>query len=221
MYKVESCNEGGTLIQLRNLINRRNVGKGKEVKHQVNEVEDFLDLVIRCHLVAAAMHHFGMSSVSDCPSANGFPSNIAELPDNKRKSLFYKKMTKIIDDYAVPRKYVHSTSVTSGEPRQAEIDTNPHLQRILLEHRYCKAGCVSAVPQRHLPITIRYVLPRPHAAQAIKPATPDGVFDYASAVLNDGLLLLEFKDAIREGGRWSKNSACLESSNDALLACRT
>jgi len=27
----------------------------------------------------------------------------------------------------------------------------------------------------------------------------DGVLNYTSAVLNDGLLLLEFKDAIREG----------------------
>ena len=30
-------------------------------------------------------------------------------------------------------------------------------------------------------------------------ASPDGVFNYASAVLNDGLLLLEFRDAIHEG----------------------
>lgn len=28
---------------------------------------------------------------------------------------------------------------------------------------------------------------------------PDGVFNYASAILNDGLLLLELRDAIREG----------------------
>ena len=30
-------------------------------------------------------------------------------------------------------------------------------------------------------------------------ASPDGVFNYASAVLNDGLLLLEFRDAMHEG----------------------
>jgi L1 cell adhesion molecule like protein len=33
----------------------------------------------------------------------------------------------------------------------------------------------------------------------MRAAAPDGVFNYASAILNDGLLLLEFKDAIREG----------------------
>lgn len=35
----------------------------------------------------------------------------------------------------------------------------------------------------------------------LKSAAPDGIFDYTSAVLNDGLLLLEFKDTIREGDR--------------------
>ena len=33
----------------------------------------------------------------------------------------------------------------------------------------------------------------------LQKASPDGVFYYASAVLNDGLLLLEFRDAINNG----------------------
>ena len=37
------------------------------------------------------------------------------------------------------------------------------------------------------------------ASQAVKKAAVDGIHDYASMVLADGLLLLEFKDAIREG----------------------
>ena len=43
----------------------------------VNQIEDFLELVITCHLVAAAMHFFSVHSVSDEPHSNGFPSNIA------------------------------------------------------------------------------------------------------------------------------------------------
>ena len=39
----------------------------------------------------------------------------------------------------------------------------------------------------------------PHASQAVHGTVPDGIFDYACAVLNDGLLLLEFRDAIHEG----------------------
>ena len=40
---------------------------------------------------------------------------------------------------------------------------------------------------------------QPHASRDVHKASPDGVFNYASAVLNDGLLLLEFRDAIHEG----------------------
>ena len=39
----------------------------------------------------------------------------------------------------------------------------------------------------------------PHAAKSVCENVPDGVFDYACSVLNDGLLLLELRDAIHEG----------------------
>ena len=87
------------------------------------------------------------------------------------------------------------TSNNGSELTQIEVSTNPHLQRILLEHDYCK----TAVSQCRLPSTITDILPQPHASQKVKSAAPDGVLDYATAVLNDGLLFLEFKDAIREG----------------------
>lgn len=33
----------------------------------------------------------------------------------------------------------------------------------------------------------------------VQKTSPDGIFNYASAVLNDGLLLMELRDAIHEG----------------------
>ena len=39
----------------------------------------------------------------------------------------------------------------------------------------------------------------PNVSLNVKQQAPDGVFNYASAILNDGLLLLELRDAIREG----------------------
>lgn len=58
LYKGGSSLEGGTLQQLRNLINRRNISATTNVTGRVNEVEDFLELIVRCHIVAAAMHFF-------------------------------------------------------------------------------------------------------------------------------------------------------------------
>lgn len=71
---------------------------------------------------------------------------------------------------------------------------NVHASRIQCKHTY---GLVP--PQhRHFPPSILDVLPRCHASESVRALAPDGVFNYASALLNDGLLL-EFKDAIREG----------------------
>ena len=77
-------------MQLRNLINRKNV-EGKKITSRVNQIEDFLELVITCHLVAAAMHFFSMCSVSDEPHSNGFPSNIAEMELYRRNKVNWEK----------------------------------------------------------------------------------------------------------------------------------
>ena len=92
LYHTGSSKEGGTLLQLRNLINRRNVSGSKDIMKQVNEVEDFLELVVNCHLIAVTMHFFQMSCISDEPHRNAFPSNIADLELNSRKKLFYEKL---------------------------------------------------------------------------------------------------------------------------------
>ena len=39
--------------------------KQKDVTKQVNEVEDFPELVINCHLIAAQMHFFSMATTSN------------------------------------------------------------------------------------------------------------------------------------------------------------
>ena len=46
----------GTLVQLRNLINRRNVAN--DVSGRFNASIDFFELVTKCHIVAAAMDFF-------------------------------------------------------------------------------------------------------------------------------------------------------------------
>ena len=51
---------------------------------QVNEAEDFLELVINCHLIAAAMHFFSMTTTSDEPRSTSFPSNISHDTTVKR-----------------------------------------------------------------------------------------------------------------------------------------
>ena len=193
LYSAQSSTDRGTLHQLRNLINHVNMGR-KELKHQVNEVENFFELVVICHLISAVMHFFGIKSVIDTPSINGFSDLVNQLPLHHRK-LFFDRMEKIIDEYVVPKQI--------SSPREPTVpdtgsSTNPHIPQIHQEHCYGHSTA-RAIQYRHLPSSISSVSRQTPVSQPVRRTAPDGVFDYTSAVVKDGLLLLEFNDAIREG----------------------
>lgn len=61
LYRGGSNCDGGTLLQLHNLINRRNVAK--DVSGRFNECMDFFETVVKCHIIAAGMHFFGLKEV--------------------------------------------------------------------------------------------------------------------------------------------------------------
>ena len=65
LYRCTSSQEGGTLFQLRNLINRRNVVK--DVRTDMNATEDFFETVGVGHIVAATLQFFGMRDISNSP----------------------------------------------------------------------------------------------------------------------------------------------------------
>ena len=56
LYKGGSNLEGGTLIQLRNLINGRNVAT--DISGRFNQAIDFFSVSGRFHITAAAMHYY-------------------------------------------------------------------------------------------------------------------------------------------------------------------
>ena len=60
---VQSSQKGGTLSQLHNLINRRNVLT--KVARDYHAVSGFVDLVADCHVLDTAMKHLGMMTVDN------------------------------------------------------------------------------------------------------------------------------------------------------------
>ena len=68
LYTKGWATDGGTLMQIRNLINRRSVTK--DVFGRFNACIDFMELIIHCHVVAAALQYFNMAELNDAPSAN-------------------------------------------------------------------------------------------------------------------------------------------------------
>lgn len=60
--------EGGTLLQLRNLINRRNISS--DISGKFNAAIDFFELVVTGYILAAAMHYFHLCSLKGTPTKN-------------------------------------------------------------------------------------------------------------------------------------------------------
>ena len=88
--------DGGTLYQLRNLINRRNVVK--DPSSNVTACEDFFLHVVEAHIVTACMTTFGMSSVDDSPSTDLFPDASDELDPEQRKAVLMLAIQEVMDE---------------------------------------------------------------------------------------------------------------------------
>lgn len=98
-YSQRSAGEHGTLYQLRNLINRRNVVKNPE--KNFNACDDFIQLVITSHILTAALEVLGMKSLSDTPSdaVIADPSSVWMELDKRRKEILTSVCESIVDQH--------------------------------------------------------------------------------------------------------------------------
>ena len=201
LYKGGSNCDGGTLLQLHNLINRRNVAK--DVSGRFNECIDFFEMVVKNHIFAAGMHFFGLKELSSEPTANRVASDVS-----CKSKLLSHVIGRLVDRYVILHKHAEiQQNAPVHKPLTAKsVQRNPHAVRIQNEHNYLSSlpsqiaieHCyVQGIPQekkrRHLPVWLSH----PFSTDTEK--APDGILDYACAVLSDGLLMLEFRDAIHQG----------------------
>jgi hypothetical protein len=171
-------------------VNRRDISG--DISGKFNAAIDFFELVVTAHVLAAAMHYFGLSSKEGSPTRN-----IISLSDGSSEWLSLKHAgERIVDNYVMVSEL--TTNPDSHQVPVSNRDENPHAARVACEHSYVLTEPLDeAVGQkRQLP---RWLTETPGVSLSVKQQAPDGVFNYASAVLNDGLLLLELRDAIREG----------------------
>jgi hypothetical protein len=198
LYKMGSSQEGGTLLQLRNLINRRNVGQN--VSNRFNACLDFFELVTQSHIFAAVLTFFGLKDFDSLsPSQNALPREINHLSKVQQWGIFSDLIGKLIDRYIIVRDYVSVLSDSGNIANFPFEDTsafvkNVHCERIKKEHDYCNVPCPHGT--RVLPHCLQQkeaIIPNVQLAQ------PDYVFSYACTVLSDGLLLYELRDAIHNG----------------------
>lgn len=87
----------GTLYQLRNLINRRNVVS--DPTDNLSACEEFFLLVVEGHLISAALTLFGMETLEDKPSVKFFPTSSASLPPTERAQILRIACSQFVKSY--------------------------------------------------------------------------------------------------------------------------
>lgn len=142
-FDEQSAKDGGTLCQLRNIINQSNVTGN--VKKEMNATADFLKSILNAHVIAAALTFLGMEKTSDEPTEHMWDEGITETKEGK-----WAYLTEVVgeftDQYIMPTLQFDITS-TANEKVKEE----------------------------------------------------DAIFNYATALMSDCLVVEELSDAIREG----------------------
>ena len=93
LYDKNSCSNRGTLVQLKHLINRRDVPT--EPKANFHACDLFLTTVVKAHFIAAAMKELGMTSLEDMPQKL-FDENDWMKSKEERKKILYEFCKRVI-----------------------------------------------------------------------------------------------------------------------------
>ena len=144
LFSTTSGMEKGTLYQLRNVTNRRNVTK--QVKSDVNANEDFLELCVTGYILIAVMSILGMTAVEDSPLPTLVSPDLWMEDDSMRYSALMTIASAIVEKYVD----LESEFGDPSQPQSASINCSK--------------------------------------------------LDYSKEVISLGLLYLNLKDAVREGG---------------------
>lgn len=115
LFKTKSSMERGTLFQLRNLINRRNVTS--KPKSDVNATEDFFELVVTGYIIAAAMSHLKMQSQEGIPDSSIVPEDTWMQDDAVRAKILTDVSRALVD------KFVNLDTVFAEQVKEAEDST--------------------------------------------------------------------------------------------------
>lgn len=100
-FHGNSVTDGGTLWQLRCLIHRHNISK--DVSKQMNELEDFFKLVGKAHIMAAALHFFGMDDTNEEPKQHAWPPELVPASSAELSwEYLHDILGTFVDQYIMP-----------------------------------------------------------------------------------------------------------------------
>ena len=111
LFNKDSIGDKGTLKQLQVLINRQNIPK--KVKDDPNAVEDFIDVVVDAHIVAAALAFFSMESTKSIPTKNINIAAIESLPLKERQHRLLQAVGNLVSKYVLHHVHTNVASPSS------------------------------------------------------------------------------------------------------------
>ena len=83
-------------------------------------VEDFMDLTLDAHIVAAAMEFFGMTGVTSTPTTNVDINKIRKLPQCEKKKELFIAIQRFLDHYTLHGKADQLASTVQSLSKEPE-----------------------------------------------------------------------------------------------------
>lgn len=208
LYKATSGSDHGTLYQLRNLVQRRNVGK--QPKKDFNAHHDFFNVVVTSHILAAAMEVFGMDSLEDEPCEGLVPPGIDTMAKEEREEVLQYLVGIIVDSYIDINHYLLDGD---SDPHNSESDVQGKVGKNNYDHDSSvevsgseddeKSNCDDVTSKDDMEegsnIAEKDTNNTTKSRTSRNKDDEDYVKVYAEEVLTLGMIYSEYSDAIREG----------------------
>lgn len=206
-FSGKSESDNCTLNSDRTLINRRNVKSDPHTAYRADR--DFLLIVLRSRVIAAAKSVLGFTDKGSQPSKFPLPADIAKQPRVIRLQYLHKAASLIVDKFVFNDDSVNSLldDILANQQTQDVQDQQDRTADGRFPCRF--PGCQSsfkfngASRRRHElshdpPLDVQG---QPDSDQSTpeqsKPT--DDVYNYNCALLADGLFFANFLDAVKEG----------------------
>jgi len=193
----------------RTVINRRNVSS--DVKSAYRADRDFLSVVLKSRIIAAAMNILGFESKTGKPSKFILPPDIGKLQKSKKLELLHELSAKVVDSFIFQDCSHLVDRILTAEEKQQLLQQ----QELTDDNKFpCRfPGCHKKYIYRKRrdthelshdppfvvdepPIELSAAKPSPSPEEKHK---GDDIYNYNCALMTDAMLFFNFLDAIREG----------------------
>ena len=201
-----------TLFADRTLINRRNVTGDVHSSYRANR--DFLSLVFKSRILAAAMKVLGMEGKSGIPTKHSLPPNMEKLNKSERLDCLHELSAKVVDEFVFQSSSAVNALVDDVLTEQEKDILNQ--QDLTPEGRFpCRfPGCDKSFKyngksrrnhelSHEPPVQVEddtSQLTHQTLSSPPKESKPgDDVFNYNCALMTESFLFFNFLDVIKEG----------------------